>query len=317
MPTSVMPIPAPPPAPISAPRPFPRPRVTPWWARHALTLALGRRLLGREARASLKMFRLLKYWPDLRHPLTMNEKIVHRCLHENDPRFAICADKIAVRDWVAARVGPEVLIPLLGAYRRVQDIPWQDLQPPFVMKGTHGSTWVRLVPRGPVDVESLQADAARWLAMRYRGQYERWYERMPRGVLFERMLAGPGGEADPAWDYKFWTFGGRVKIIQVDSDRFIGHKRVLYSRDWEPLPYRIKRAPAPPQPPPPALPRLLEVAETLARGFDFVRVDLYCPDGEAVYFGEMTFAPGAGLNMFTPIDRDLEVGGYWEGEGEC
>ena len=42
-----------------------------------------------------------------------------------------------------------------------------------------------------------------------------------------------------------------------------------------------------------------EIAKTLSKGFDFVRVDLYCYQKE-FYFGEMTFTPCSGkLNCVT------------------
>ena len=33
-------------------------------------------------------------------------------------------------------------------------------------------------------------------------------------------------------DYKFFTFNGKVHIIQVDGERFSGHRRSLYDPDW-------------------------------------------------------------------------------------
>jgi len=55
-----------------------------------------------------------------------------------------------------------------------------------------------------------------------------------------------------------------------------------------------------------------EVAETLAAGFDFLRVDLYCVRDERVVFGELTFAPGAGWNQLRPKPGALYMGSFWE-----
>ena len=65
---------------------------------------------------------------------------------------------------------------------------------------------------------------------------------------------------------------------------------------------------------PSALSRMIEVAEQLGRGFDFVRVDLYCVNGK-VYFGEMTHTPSGGLFAWTPSDFDAAMGAMW-GAGE-
>ena len=52
------------------------------------------------------------------------------------------------------------------------------------------------------------------------------------------------------------------------------------------------------------------IATELSRGFDHVRVDLYSVD-DAIYFGEMTFTNGSGLEEITPYSADLRLGSYW------
>jgi hypothetical protein len=55
---------------------------------------------------------------------------------------------------------------------------------------------------------------------------------------------------------------------------------------------------------------MLRAATTLADGFRFMRVDLYdTPKGPL--FGELTFAPEAGLCRFKPPAFDLELGESW------
>nr|WP_269724311.1 ATP-grasp fold amidoligase family protein [Sphingomonas sp. PAMC 26605] len=61
---------------------------------------------------------------------------------------------------------------------------------------------------------------------------------------------------------------------------------------------------------PSALTRMTSAAETLGRGFNFVRVDLY--DGtKCPLFGEMTFYPGSGLDRFDPVSLDARMGRSW------
>jgi hypothetical protein len=60
-------------------------------------------------------------------------------------------------------------------------------------------------------------------------------------------------------------------------------------------------------PPPRTLGKMLEVARRLAEPFPFVRVDLY-ELGERVYFGEMTFYPGKGVERFSPPEFDRTFG---------
>jgi hypothetical protein len=54
---------------------------------------------------------------------------------------------------------------------------------------------------------------------------------------------------------------------------------------------------------------LLGLGERLAEEFQFVRVDLYSPQGR-IYFGELTFTPGAGVLQLRPDSVDYEWGRY-------
>lgn len=62
-----------------------------------------------------------------------------------------------------------------------------------------------------------------------------------------------------------------------------------------------------PAPPPNNLELLLDTAALLSEGFDYVRIDLYAPTDE-VFFGELTFTPGAGVGPMRPDRVDFEWG---------
>jgi hypothetical protein len=59
-----------------------------------------------------------------------------------------------------------------------------------------------------------------------------------------------------------------------------------------------------------SLQHALALSKKLASDFDYVRVDWYI-DNEQIYFGELTFTPGAGL--VTGLDRGLNqmMGDMW------
>ena len=50
-------------------------------------------------------------------------------------------------------------------------------------------------------------------------------------IVAEELLTDESG--DDLKDYKVFCFNGKPKFIQVDYDRFKGHKRRLYTVDWE------------------------------------------------------------------------------------
>ena len=80
-------------------------------------------------------------WPRLEQPVTLNEKIQWIKLNNRDPLLTRCVDKYEVRDYIAERVDPAVLIPLLGVYERADEVPFDALPDRFVLKATHGSGW--------------------------------------------------------------------------------------------------------------------------------------------------------------------------------
>ena len=112
-------------------------------------------------------------------------------------------------------------------------------------------------------------------------------------------------------DYKIYVFGGAATHIQVHLERENGHRWVLFDRKWN----RVSAVTQDEDPAPPkSLCRMLDAAELLSRGFDFVRCDFYEVGSQPV-FGEMTFYPGSGLDKFNPVALDTEFGQYWLAAG--
>jgi hypothetical protein len=68
--------------------------------------------------------------------------------------------------------------------------------------------------------------------------------------------------------------------------------------------------PGPEVPLPAGFPRMRELAERLASGFDFVRVDLYAL-GDRIVVGELTHYPTGGNKSFDPPEWDARLGALW------
>jgi len=62
---------------------------------------------------------------------------------------------------------------------------------------------------------------------------------------------------------------------------------------------------------------LVGVAKKLAHPFSYLRVDLYIFE-DRIYFGELTFSPGAGSVKLSPPDWDIKLGKKfdWPERGE-
>jgi hypothetical protein len=99
-------------------------------------------------------------------------------------------------------------------------------------------------------------------------------------------------------------------------DRFGDHKRNIYDKDWNLLPFTIGRIDEEGKPllkngghvkRPKNLDLLIGLAERLAKPFPLVRVDFYILDNQ-FYFGELTFHSGGGYEHYTPSELDLYYG---------
>ncbi|WP_369132397.1 ATP-grasp fold amidoligase family protein [Modestobacter sp. I12A-02662] len=245
-------------------------------------------------------------WP-ARPPRTFTEKVNWRVVHDRRPLIGQLGDKLAMKEY-ALEVLPSVHVPrVLWTGTDVAELAGAVLPERWVLKPNHGTMRVH-VGTGAPDVAHLRHVTRDWLdEPLYRSRGEWVYSQARRLLLVEEFL-GADGEV-PA-DHKLMVFGGRVRLVQVDSGRFGAHRRRLYTPDWQPVDVDEAVAAGPVTPPPASLPAMVRTAEQLGRAFDFVRVDLYDVAGE-VWFGELTAYPGGGLDRFDP-ELDRVLGAQWQ-----
>lgn len=253
--------------------------------------------------------------PDLDEPTTFNEKIQWRKLFDRRPIWAVLVDKYRVREWVWERVGDRFLVPLLEVVDDPEELPFERLDRPYILKPTHRSQVVFPVRRPdalPAGRKRRIVQLLHWhLHEPYAVEAVEWpyWEVEPR-VLVEELLLDEGGELPR--DYKIHCFGGEPAFIQVHAGRFSDdHTRSTFDAGWNKVELATDVYPdGPDLEPPPALDLLLEVAGALAEGLDYVRVDLYDVEGD-VFFGEMTPYQASGLTRFRPESWDRKWGDRW------
>lgn len=267
----------------------------------------------------------LGYWPNLKAPRTFNEKINWRKLQPGDSLIALCSDKIAVREYVAERIGPRYLIPLLYEGASITAEQLHGLGDDIVAKPNHDSKSTEIIRKNSPEI-------AREAAARLRGKLEIDYGRstnqfaysliQPR-ILVEKMLVDADKRTPD--DYKIFCFrqpDGSIKMyLELHEDR----EQSSYRASWydellNPLllkgsDYRARNFPCPE-----AWPEMRAIAAQLARDFDHVRIDLYRVDG-TIFFGEMSFFDGGGRTEYSKIggerhDLDKEMGDCWTLEPE-
>lgn len=246
------------------------------------------------------------YLANLKNPKTFNEKTLWLKLNVRDSLGSIIADKYAVREWVKQRVGPDVLIPLLGVYQNTDDIDFDALPDQFVLKSNHGSGMVLVCrEKAKLDKNYSLKKLRNWLKINYFSRSGEWQYKGIKPLILAEELLSPDG---PLEDYKFFCFNGAPKYVQVDFDRFTNHTRTFYNLNWENqkfttfYPLADKDVPKPG-----ALPKMIEIAEKLSAPFHFVRVDLYYVN-KKIYFGELTLHHGGGYEPFFPARFDRILG---------
>lgn len=243
----------------------------------------------------------------LNNPKTFNELVQRRKLENRDVRMVALADKVAVKEYVAALLGSDWIIPTCWSGEVLPDTP--PCAAPFVVKARHGCNQSIYVRNETADWPSIRARAAVWMRKPYGQLLDEWlYSNVPLGLLVEPFVGEPC--ALPI-DYKIFVFGGRATFVQVHLEREKQHRWIVFDRAWNRV-SSVTRDKDPARPD--TLVQMLDAAETLARGFDFVRCDFYEVAGKPL-FGEMTFYPGSGLDKFNPVRLDSIFGEHWLAAG--
>lgn len=247
------------------------------------------------------------YELNLENPSTFNEKIQWLKIHDRNPLYTKLADKIAVKEWVAKKIGNQYVIPTIGVYKDIEDINWETLPDQFVVKCNHDSGSVIICN----DKKNFNADLSKkklekCLKRNFYWYYREWvYKNIQPQILVEKKI----GDIKTLYDYKFLCFNGKVKCSFVCTDRYLdgGLHVTFFDRDWQKLPFERKFKSKDWVEKPKNYELMISLAEKLSRDIPFVRIDFFENSG-SIKFGEMTFYPGAGFEEFQPSIWDKKLG---------
>lgn len=253
-------------------------------------------------------------WPNPVRPRSFNEHVLRRLILQRDPLFRTLNDKLAMREFVAARLGPGLCVPLLGVHADPGSIAWDDLPPAIVLKPSHASGLVRRIPdHRTIDRAAQEVEARSWLRLCYYEHAREWgYRGLRRWLLVEPLLPVPPGDASPA-DYRLFVFDGRIAAAFIRRLRLDGRTtKDIFDGTWRRLPVRHEGAPPAGVPPPDAAVQaeMARIARALGAGHEMLRIDTYLVAGR-VLVGEITVYPDAGRNPWDPHTFDLWLGAVW------
>ena len=252
---------------------------------------------------------------DLKNPKTFNEKMQWLKLYDRKPLYTELADKFGVRKHIAAAIGEDHLIPLVGGpWKSFNEIDFDSLPEQFVLKCTQDSGGLVICrDKSKLNREQARKKIEKSLKTNYFWQGREWpYKNISPRIIAEAYMEDEN-EALGLTDYKFFCFNGEPRMIYV-SQGLEDHSTARISfydlngeampfcrKDYMPIEGEIKL--------PDNFAELKETAGKLAKLVDspFVRIDLYSICGK-MYFSEVTFSPCGGMLPFNPPEWDEKLG---------
>ncbi len=243
-------------------------------------------------------------WNELK---TFTEKIQWLKLYDSTPIKTRLADKYLVRQWVAEKIGAQYLIPLLGVWNNFDDIDFDLLPDQFVLKANHGSGMNIIVrDKKTFDIENAREKINAWLNWDFGSLfYELHYNNIKKKIIAEKFMTD--GKNLDLVDYKFLCFDGKPVYCQYLTNRSVHLTLDYLDLNWNHV--NIERSDHPNSEHPEKISKpknfklMKKLAAELCKSFVHVRVDFYEVNG-TVYFGEMTFTPGAGIFSYNSKGTD-------------
>ena len=250
------------------------------------------------------------------NPSTFNEKLQWLKINNRNPQYIKLVDKYEVKNYVSEIIGDKYIIPTLGVWDRVEDVPFEDLPDQYVIKCTHDSGSVCICSdKKTFDMGGAKIKLSKGLKKNLFHWGREWpYKGVKPRIIAEEYLSDNRKEGQNTIsdlkDYKLMCFNGKVQCSFVCSRRFTGEglRVTFYDRDWNIMPFeRGYPKEEVPCMKPKSYDTMVQMAEKLSSDIPFVRVDFYEVAGKP-YFGELTFFPGNGVERFKPEVWDYKLG---------
>ena len=248
---------------------------------------------------------------NLKDPKSFTEKLNWLKLYDHNPTYTTMVDKYRVKGYVANIIGNNHIIPTLAVYDSASQIDFDQLPDQFVLKCNHDSDdgVIICTDKSSLDKEYVINKLGQAMNSNYYQITKEWpYKNVQRKIIAEEYITDP--EKGDLMDYKFFCFNGNVKFFKIDFDRRSYHRANYFLPDKSLLPFGEIACPpdfSKKLDIPANLEEMMLIAEKLAEGIPFVRVDLYNASGK-IYFGELTFYPASGFGPFEPAEWDNKIG---------
>ena len=238
-------------------------------------------------------------------PVTYTDKLQWMKLYDCGKIKTKLTDKYRVRKWITSVLGEEYLIPLLGVYKKFDDIDFSKLPKSFLLKCSHGTGWeMNVADKDILEYSSVRKTLGEWMNSNFaqKAGLELQYARIRPRILIEESIS-------VSEEWQFMCFDGKVELILADRHENGEISRFLFDRDWNSLCFAFNYPSALGVAEKPALAeKMIELAERCAVGFPFIRVDLTITLQNEIKFRSVSFTPGMGIGLFVPKFYDYFYG---------
>lgn len=251
---------------------------------------------------------------DLENPLSFNEKLQWLKLYDRKQIYHTMVDKAEAKDYAASVIGREYIIPTIGVYDRVSEIPWDSLPSRFVLKCTHDSGGMIICrDKSALDIPEACRKLRSALHTNFWKRDREWpYKGVKPRIICEQYMEDPA-QKNGLVDYKFFCMNGKPGFMYI-SEGLEDHSTARISfagLDGTELPFKRSdyKNFGGGLPVCGHLEEMKCLASRLAEavGNPFVRVDMYEIGGH-IYFSELTFYPNGGYIPFEPAEWDRKLG---------
>ncbi len=227
----------------------------------------------------------------LKGNMDFNEKIHYMCIYEHGKYESDNSDKYLVREFVKKKGYEDILVPLIGVFKTVDEIDFNKLPSKCVLKTNHGSGDVIIYEKGKSNVSKIKKQLAKDLKRNFaKVSLEYHYKDIKPLIICEEFLDDK--EHTVPLDYKFFCFKGTPFYVGVYADRNTYLKRTFYNMKWEKQDiqnrhdgYDFEK--------PKNFEKMIKIAKSFSDNRKFTRVDFYNINGK-IYFGELTYTPSGG-----------------------
>jgi len=252
---------------------------------------------------------------NLKNPVLFSEKQQWLKLHDIHPEYKELVDKLTVNKKVTEILGEGHVFPILGHWKRFDDIDFNQLPNQFVLKCNHDSGSTKVIRDKNGLTEKDYAELRKHFNYRVKQDYfyagrEYPCKNIEPCIIAQQYMKDIEHPDKDIEDYKFFCFNGVPKLMFVATDRSTDVKFDFFDMDFKWLDIQnihansgkiIEK--------PKHFEELKEAASKLSQGMKFVRIDLYEINGK-VYFGEYTFFHGGGFCLFHPAEWERRLGDW-------